>query len=1087
MIQKPHDAKQIFLEAIEHAPEEWPKFLETACAGNESLRARVASLLSAHTASASIIDHPESNAPPLVGEQVGDWIGPYRIVSQIGEGAYGNVYLVEQTVPLRRRLAMKILKAGVDTRQVIRRFEAERETLAQLEHPNISRIVDAGATANGRPYFVMEHVNGRSLTDHCRESQSTIRERLRLFIEVCRAVEHAHQRGIIHRDLKPSNIMVALVDGIATVKVIDFGVSKALSPSEGLTASHSMLPNLLGTPNYMSPEQFSIGQTSVDARSDVYSLGMILFELLVGRPVHNDQDLRRMNLLELARLMSDEVIPPPSRFLQKCYAQSSGTQTPADLGMTLNDLRTELRPELDWIVVKAIEKSPDQRYPSSELLAADVQAYLSGEVVTARPPSTWYVATKVFHRHRKSIAYASAICAILASAWVAIAWERSRATDVLNAKVHADAEQQLEQQELLVQQYPNDIHRAWSLTRHGLGEAAKQLLDRYVPIEGGVDRRDFAWHYLQHCLTADIQHFEGMPGPILSSDISPDKQWIAAGDRLGSVCVWSVTSGALVKQWKYSDKEVTTIRFSPDGQCLATAGQDTKVHLWDTHNWNETLSFGTHDKTITSVSWEPGGKRIATGGRDNKIVIWDAATGTSVKAFMNLEDVVRSVEWSDDGQILAAAEGPSVHLWRTGDWSTLKHFHNQTETLHCIAFKPNNSELLAVGHGGHLYVYDTQDLEHSASVPANGHLWSAAWSPAGDHLAIGTGLGGPHIWRNGTSGLSKVLNILERSSVQRTAKYTADGQWLLSAYEQQREITLWDVHKLLGYRKVTLDGYCRASQTTANLAVVFDKAHGITLRSLDNAMAPWRIETGTETAVIDSSGELLAASQGKEIEIWHIPSRTKQWSAQLDIEDICRVIFSHSGKFVAVSNADNDVLLLDAKSGQTITKNLLDGRMEPAFEFSSDDRFLYATTRRGVDCLSTTEPDSVRHYVDGTRHYRCIAVAPSGKSIFLSQRFGIVKLDIETGRFDTEHSGLLSHIITQLVVSPDDRTLAVATEAGSLHLLDAVTGIELLTLMENSLPIRDLQFESRNRLKFIIDDPQGKSTVTIFDVVHDTQ
>ena len=368
----------------------------------------------------------------------GRTIGPYHLLEKVGEGGMGEVWVAEQHKPIHRRVALKLIKAGMDTRQVIARFESERQALAMMDHPAIAKVFDAGETSDGRPYFVMEYVRGIPVTTYCDQNRLTTKERLELFRHVCEGVQHAHQKAIIHRDLKPSNILVAIQDGVAVPKIIDFGVAKATAQSLTERTMYTELGMLIGTPEYMSPEQAEMSGQNVDTRTDIYSLGAILYELLVGALPFDPKDLRRAGFDEIRRRIREEDPPKPSTKLSTmgdasiARAQRRRTEPPA--------LIRQIRGDLDWITMKALEKDRTRRYGSPSELAADIERYLHNQPVVACPPSTLYRAGKFVRRHRFGVGVASAAVILLIAFSVTtaiqarrIALERDRANQEAEA------------------------------------------------------------------------------------------------------------------------------------------------------------------------------------------------------------------------------------------------------------------------------------------------------------------------------------------------------------------------------------------------------------------------------------------------------------------------------------------------------------------------------------------------------------------------------------------------------------------------------------------------------------------------------
>ena len=386
------------------------EYLGQICAGDQPLRDRVEALLNVHVQEQAFLNSeavspPPTAAPTPLSESPGTTIGRYRLMEQIGEGGMGVVFVAEQQRPLQRKVALKVIKPGMDSKAVIARFEAERQALALMDHPHIARVFDAGTTDTGRPYFVMELVRGIPITEYCDQNKLAVRDRLELFIRVCQAIQHAHQKGVIHRDIKPGNVMVTLHDGQPIPKVIDFGVAKALHQRLTDRTIYTAFTQVVGTPLYMSPEQAELSGLDIDTRSDVYSLGVLLYELLTGVTPLEKQTLERVGPDEMRRLIRESDPPKPSTRISSLGVTAA---TVSEHRRTDHAKLVQLvRGDLDCIVMKALEKDRTRRFDTASSLAADVQRYLNDEPIEARPPSTTYRLTKFTRRHRMRIAAGS--------------------------------------------------------------------------------------------------------------------------------------------------------------------------------------------------------------------------------------------------------------------------------------------------------------------------------------------------------------------------------------------------------------------------------------------------------------------------------------------------------------------------------------------------------------------------------------------------------------------------------------------------------------------------------------------------------
>jgi serine/threonine protein kinase/WD40 repeat protein len=638
--------ESIFAAALEiRSPGPRAAYLDRACDGDVALRRQVEELLAAHAAD-NPLDRPAidvgrtgayepgpADTPPAVP---GDRIGPYRLMEQIGEGGFGLVFVAEQSEPVRRKVALKVLKPGMDTRDIVARFEAERQALALMDHPNIARVLDAGASDKGRPYFVMELVRGVPITNYCDENRLPPRERLALFIQVCQAVQHAHQKGIIHRDLKPTNILVAPHDGVPVVKVIDFGVAKALGQSLTEKTLYTKFAQMIGTPLYMSPEQAEINQLDVDTRADVYALGVLLYELLTGTTPFDRDRFRKAAYDEIRRIIREEDPPKPSTRLTSLGATLPSVS--ASRGTEPGKLPGLVRGELDWIVMKCLEKDRNRRYDTANGLAKDIQRYLAGDAVDACPPTVGYRLRKLARRYRGVVAVAGGLAAVLLLGIALTAWQAIRATraeaeaarqrDVAMAarevaaaeRDHATAVSRSLQRVTTEQRrtlYATSMNLAQAAWETGNPARLSAFLREQLPVHGEEDLRGFEWDFWERLIkqerrTVQIQGVwsgEQFSPPVLS----PDGSRVAAlvVDRSGSseIKVFDADGGR--EMWKVPTSAGRSISgmmaFSGDGRRFAAS--------------------------------RPVGARAGAGdGSRYDVTVWDAGTGTVVLSLPSAAD-----------------------------------------------------------------------------------------------------------------------------------------------------------------------------------------------------------------------------------------------------------------------------------------------------------------------------------------------------------------------------------------------------------------------------------------------------------------
>ncbi len=814
--------REVFLAALEMADAtQRAAFLEQACGTDAAMRRGVEALLREQAGLGEFLETPALEpslvvrSPPPEGpepgflpatEKVGDRIGRYRLLEKIGEGGAGVVYLAEQEEPVRRRVALKVIKLGMDTRSVVARFEAERQALALMDHPNIAKVLDAGATEAGRPFFVMELVRGVRINEYCDRNHLPTRERLALFIQVCLAIQHAHQKGIIHRDIKPSNILVTLLDGAPVPKVIDFGIAKATEQRLTEKTLVTAFTAFVGTPAYMSPEQAEMSGLDIDTRSDVYSLGILLYELLAGRTPFDPQALLGSGLDECRRTIREVEPPRPSTRLQTLQ-ESELTTAARQRRVEPLQLIHQLRGDLDWVVLKCLEKDRRRRYQTANGLAMDIQRYLANEPVLARPPSRAYRFEKFVRRHRGVLAAAAGIAIALLGGTGVSVWQAVRATraehDALASKAQEERlRREAERQEAAARlnEYVADINLAQQALLAGNFGRAVQLVAKHQPAPGEPDLRGFEWRYLWRlCQGDDHVAFPQQEDSVQSVALSPDGQFLAVGLRRG-LSVWNVRTKALVHRVAVG---ADSLAFVPDGKHLITADPGA-VRIWSVAGWTEqrvlpgngaplALSpegtqlaattrrgvkvWNTGDwtelrllpDTYGPMSFSPDGRTLATNGRDG-ISLWNLETGAVRTRLLDSANLFRLGGWwfgggslmafSPDGQSLVAPRiADAKHsafvlsIWDVASGREVAVMPDDPERIeHAgiitgVAFAPGG-RTLATGSMDHsIRLWDFATRKRTATL--HGHLnevWAIAFSADGETLASGAKDGGVNLW-----------------------------------------------------------------------------------------------------------------------------------------------------------------------------------------------------------------------------------------------------------------------------------------------------------------------------------------------------
>jgi len=1094
--------KPIFSEALDKTGADRASYLDRVCGKEPELRVKIEALLKAHEGAGDFLESPilDSGATKddsTLTEGPGAIIGRYKLLEKIGEGGFGVVWAAAQKKPVKRRVALKIIKLGMDTREVVARFEAERQALAMMDHPNIAKVLDAGSTDTGRPYFVMELVRGIPIIEYCDQAKLSTQDRLDLFIKVCHAIQHAHQKGIIHRDIKPSNILITLHDGVPVPRVIDFGIAKATQQELTEMTIYTQHNQFIGTPAYMSPEQAEMSGLDIDTRSDIYSLGVLLYELLTGRTPFDAKELMQSGIDQMRKIIREQEPQKPSTKFATLQMEEQST-TAARHSTDSPRLISLLRGDLDWIVMKCLEKDRTRRYETANGLALDVTRHLSNEPIIARPPTVVYQLQKAWRRNK--VVYTAAAAVVIAlllgtgisawQAWIANSARMQSDADRATAEQERHKAKEGERTQRLIS-YASDMNVAQGALRENNLSRAKLLLYRYMPKPGEEDLRGIEWRYLWQASRGDEIHTFHHESMVSSVSLCADGSRIASISMNGEIRLFDVESQKLLQEQDGGPwlgwVQRGLVALSPDGHLLAALEQGTLT----VRNADSGELVRKYEHVAAPICFSPDSRSLA-GMTEAGLRIWNTGDWTSrlvgeplaIKLYQS-----RSLAFTSDSSRLIFCPtqwGHKLMVWNITD-NTMEE--GLTGMDRPCSISTHGSMVAAGGWEGEVCVWDLTRRKVIKKIRTrNNMVFGVALSPDGKTLATGSNDQVIRLWDT-TRDFENTRTLKGHLGEIWDLKFSSDGRFLASA-SKDRTVKLWDLEvqapdteseywipknllcrgfsgsgdELCFYDPNEWSGFYASGERLApeDRPADFELPRARTDHILDLRTGQWTYRSRSDSEVIAQATSMTWESDqdielfGKEDGTVVLSDGATTQSIKVANHPVQPLLLSPKGRYLLVNvlpkNAEY-AILWDTKAKEVvgefpmISKGRTRTRMKQAI--SPDERFLaYNGDNYSVELWQIPEKRKWATLQGHTWHLFGVEFSPDSRLLASFGWEADCRLwDVEKGTKARPHL-LQGHRsgVDQAIFSPDGR--AVATSSGDLSckLWSVATGQEMLSL-----------------------------------------